>query len=65
MTTAILGDNPSGKEAVIPFEKMGSFLNKFGGGGSGRVEVFGRLLGQDIFLSGNNYQQKTNKIIAG
>lgn len=32
-TLAVVGDNPSGKEAIIPFEKMGQFLNQFGGGG--------------------------------
>lgn len=36
-TMALVGDNPSGKEAIIPFEKMGMFLDKYGGGG-GRVE---------------------------
>lgn len=66
MTTAILGDNPSGKEAVIPFEKMGSFLSKFGtGGGDMRVEVVGKISGEDIFFSGLNYQNGRNKIIGG
>lgn len=35
---AMVGDNYSGKEAIIPFEKMGSFLkmaNKANGGGEG------------------------------
>jgi hypothetical protein len=66
MTTAILGDNPSGKEAVIPFEKMGSFLSKYGGGGqSGKIEVFGTLTGENIYLSSNNYTQRINKKITG
>lgn len=56
LTTAVLGDNPSGKEAVIPFEKMGSFLSQFGGGGNQRVEVVGVLRGEDIVLSSSNYQ---------
>lgn len=29
-TLAMVGDNPSGKEAIIPFEKMGQFLGQFG-----------------------------------
>lgn len=64
LTTAILGDNPSGKEAVIPFEKMGSFLSQYGnGGGNMRVEVVGTIKGQDIYLSGSNYSQRRNKIL--
>lgn len=66
LTTAILGDNPSGKEAVIPFEKMGSFLSQYGnGGGNMQVEVVGRLSGQDIYFSGLNYSNSRNKIIGG
>jgi hypothetical protein len=67
LTTAILGDNPSGKEAVIPFEKMGSFLSQYGTGGSQdmRVEVVGRISGEDIFFSGLNYSNGRNKIIGG
>jgi hypothetical protein len=66
LTTAVLGDNPSGKEAVIPFERMGSFLSQFGTGKSNmRVEVVGRLSGQDIYFSGLNYSNSQNKIISG
>jgi hypothetical protein len=66
LTTAVLGDNPSGKEAVIPFERMGSFLSQFGTGNSNmRVEVVGRLSGQDIYFSGLNYSNSQNKIISG
>lgn len=66
ITTAVLGDNPSGKEAVIPFEKMGSFLSQFGTGSQDlRVEVVGRLSGQDIYFSGLNYTNSQNKIISG
>src|SRR3990172_943421 len=64
MTTAILGDNPSGKEAVIPFEKMGSFLSKFGtGGNSGAQELYAVVTGENIVLSSNRYLQRVNKII--
>lgn len=66
LTHAILGDNKSGKEAVIPFEKMGSFLSQYGtGGGNVRVEVVGSLRGEDIFFSGVNYQNGRNKLITG
>ena len=49
-TLALIGDNPSGKEAVIPFERMGQFLN-MAGAGSQHVTVAGRLQGMDILLS--------------
>jgi hypothetical protein len=66
LTTAILGDNPSGKEAVIPFEKMGSFLAQYGNGvGNMKVEVVGRIAGEDIYFSGINYTNNRNKLIAG
>jgi hypothetical protein len=67
LTMAVLGDNPSGKEAVIPFEKMGSFLSQYGTGGNQnmRVEVVGRLQGEDIYFSGLNYSNGRNKIIGG
>lgn len=49
---AMIGDNPSGKEAVIPFERMGEFLQMAGvDGGGGNVTVTGRLRGRDIMLS--------------
>lgn len=66
LTMAVLGDNPSKKEAIIPFEKMGSFLAQYGnGGGNMKVEVVGRLSGQDIYFSGLNYSNGRNKIIGG
>ena len=51
-TLSLLGDNSSGKEAVIPFERMGEFLGKFGGGtgGNSNVNVHGRVAGQDLIL---------------
>ncbi len=49
-TLAMIGDNPSGREAVIPFEKMGSFL-QMAGVGSSNVNVTGKIKGQDIVLS--------------
>lgn len=51
-TLSLIGDNPSGKEAVIPFERMGEFLGKFGGGNdeTNDVNVTGRIFGQDLLL---------------
>jgi hypothetical protein len=49
---AMIGDNPSGKEAVIPFERMGEFLQMAGvGAGGGNVTVTGRLQGRDLVIS--------------
>jgi hypothetical protein len=49
---AMIGDNPSGKEAVIPFERMGEFLQMAGAGQSNaNVTVTGRLQGRDLVIS--------------
>jgi len=60
-TLALLGDNPSGREAVIPFEKMGQFMKMVGAeGGTQRVEVFGKIRGRDILLTNErNQYEKT------
>jgi F0F1-type ATP synthase membrane subunit c/vacuolar-type H+-ATPase subunit K len=53
-TMALIGDNASGKEAVIPFEKMGRFLDMAGGGGN-NVNVTGqfKLRGEDLIATIN------------
>jgi hypothetical protein len=48
-TLSLLGDNRSGKEAVIPFERMGEFLSKFGGG-TNDVNVHGVIQGRNLLL---------------
>jgi hypothetical protein len=49
---AMVGDNPSGKEAIIPFERMGEFMKMIGGGQSTQqVVVTGRISGRDLILS--------------
>jgi hypothetical protein len=49
---AMVGDNPSGKEAIIPFERMGEFMKMMGGGQSTQqVVVTGRISGRDLILS--------------
>lgn len=50
-TLAMVGDNPSGKEAMIPSELWGSM-------GGGDVEVGGVLKGNDIYLQNKRYSQK-------
>jgi hypothetical protein len=49
-TLAVVGDNPSGKEAIIPFERMDEFLGKFGGGGGTRVTGVFEVKGSDLVL---------------
>lgn len=48
---ALVGDNPSGREAIIPFERMGEFVNMVGGGRSSNVNVSGRIDGTTIVLA--------------
>jgi len=62
-TLAVLGDNQSGKEAVIPFERMGEFLGKFGGGGGTQhITVSGRLSGSDILLSAERSKRSVQRV---
>lgn len=66
-TLALLGDNPSGKEMVIPFEKLPQFLNMFQAKNSSEVVVQGMLHGKDIHLSSvksTRYVQRTNAAMA-
>lgn len=50
-TLALIGDNASGREAVIPFERMGQFIGQVQGQGRGNMNVTGRIQGADIVLS--------------
>ena len=58
---AIVGDNPSGKEAIIPFERMGEFLDMAGGGGT-RVTGLFEVRGQDLILVLDRATQSKNRI---
>ena len=53
---ALIGEGNE-SEAVIPLSKLDSMLNNNSGGGGGKIEVFGRISGNDIFLSN---QKSTN-----
>jgi len=46
---AMIGDNRSGKEAVIPLEKLPSLMSKMGG--NKEMELSTRLDGQDLVLA--------------
>ena len=60
-TLAVVGDNQSGKEAIIPFERMGEFLGKFGGGGAQHIVVSGKLSGSDILLSAERSKRSVQR----
>lgn len=49
---SLLGDNPSGKEMVIPFERMGEFASRLlpNLGGSNDVNVHGVIQGRNLLL---------------
>jgi hypothetical protein len=59
---AMIGDNPSGKEAVIPFERMGEFLQMAGAGQSQNVVVTGRISGNDILLTNDRASRDRSRI---
>jgi hypothetical protein len=59
---AVVGDNPSGKEAIIPFERMGEFLDMAGGGGSTRVTGLFEVRGQDLVLVLDRANQSKNRV---
>lgn len=62
-TLAMVGDNPSGKEAIIPFERMGEFMKMAGGGGGQQnVVVTGRISGKDIVLSNERARRDRSRI---
>jgi len=46
-TLAMVGDNPSGIEYMIPKEK----LDKLGSNNNSAIQVFGRISGKDILIS--------------
>ena len=61
-TLAMVGDNRSGKEAIIPFERMGEFLQMAGAGQSQNVVVTGRISGNDILLTNDRASRDRSRI---
>ena len=64
-TLALVGENPASRgEAIIPFERMGSFLQQFGMGGSGEqhITISGQLAGDTIRLSGQSASNKISSV---
>lgn len=56
-----VGDNPSGKEAIIPFERMGEFLN-IAGGGAVRVTGLFEVKGSDLVLVLDRAKQEQARV---
>ena len=54
-TLALVGDNPSGKEMIIPWEKIGEL------GGGGQMDVGGIIKGSNIHLVNNRYTDKLKR----
>jgi len=64
-TLALVGENPASRgEAIIPFERMGSFLSQFTGMGMGtqNIIVSGQLAGDVIRLSGQKSEINNNRV---
>jgi hypothetical protein len=57
---AMVGDNRSGREAIIPLEKLPSLMQKMGGYGGTRV--YGHLSGYDIALSSERSGKRFQRI---
>lgn len=58
-TLAMVGDNPNSRrdpEIISPLSKLKGMIA--GSGGSGQVEVFGVISGEDIYLSSKEYERK-------
>jgi tape measure domain-containing protein len=59
-TLAIVGDNPSGREFIIPFERMGEFLSNFQQDGGFVAEA--RISGNDLALLVTRAERRTNRV---
>jgi hypothetical protein len=59
-TLAIVGDNPSGREFIIPFERMGEFLSNFQQNGGFVAEA--RISGNDLALLVTRAERRTNRV---
>lgn len=60
---AMVGDNPSGREAIIPFERMGEFVNNFTGGDGGTLET--RISGDDLVVLLNRANTRRGRLYGG
>lgn len=59
-TLALIGENPASRgEFVVPFERVGQFVNQFQSNGTPTI-VNGRILGDDIHLS----NQESDRVLS-
>ena len=58
-TLALIGDNPGGREAVIPLDRLERMM---GGSQSVQVEVKGRLQGSDLLVSSERSKRLTRRL---
>lgn len=59
-TLAMIGDNPGGKEAVIPLDRLERMMGA--NATAVAVEVRGRLQGSDLLISGRRAQRLTRRM---
>ena len=58
----MVGDNRSGREAIIPLEKLPGLMQKMGGGGTGRL--YRTIEGYDLVLTNernNRFLQRLSR----
>jgi hypothetical protein len=60
-TLAMVGDNPSGKEAIIPLEKMGQIFGGMQGGGMGGGRLTASVSGTDLKFILDRTNQNFNR----
>lgn len=58
---AIVGDNRSGREAIIPLERLPGLVQQMGGGGN--QMLYGNLRGTDIHISNKRGARKKQRIL--
>lgn len=58
---AVVGDNRSGREAIIPLERLPGLVQKMGGGGN--QVLYGSLRGQDIHVSNQRGARTKQRIL--
>ena len=60
-TLAMVGDNPSGTEAIIPLEKFGQVFGSGGGGSNAPVVLDTRIKGSDLWIIQKRYGEKLDR----
>lgn len=58
---AMVGDNPGGKEFIVPSQKLDSFIASQMGGAGGGVPIYGVIKGEDILLSSERASKRMRR----